>query len=189
MSRRNHVRAILGIGITFVLGIGDLSFAQSGGATNSAPNPYRSIDDWAKMPEGRTWGSTSGVDIDRDGTSVWVAERCGAFAPPTQYKPGEPFACDGSSLDPILKFDASGRLVKSFGAGMFILPHGLHVDHAGNIWVTDNLGRTGKGQQVIKFSPDGKVLMTLGKAGVAGSGPDEFNAPSASRAKWGHFRC
>jgi sugar lactone lactonase YvrE len=62
---------------------------------------------------------------------------------------------------------------------MFILPHGLHVDRAGNIWVTDGLGRSGKGHQVIKFSPDGKVLLTLGKAGVAGSGPDEFNAPSA----------
>src|SRR5215475_2686740 len=179
MSCRDHVRVILGLSIAFVLRTGDLSFAQSHAVTNSAPNPYRSIDDWAKMPEGRTWGSTSGVDIDPDGTSVWVAERCGAFAPPTLFKPGEPFACDGSSLDPILKFDASGRLVKSFGAGMFILPHGLHVDHAGNIWVTDNLGRTGKGQQVIKFSPDGKVLMTLGKPGVAGSGPDEFNAPSA----------
>jgi hypothetical protein len=70
MSYRDRVRAILGMSITFVLGIGDLSFAQSGAATNSAPNPYRSIDDWAKMPEGRTWGSTSGVDIDPDGTSV-----------------------------------------------------------------------------------------------------------------------
>ena len=145
MSCRDHARAILGISITFVLGIGDLSFAQSGVPTNSAPNPDRSTDDWAKMPEGRTWGSTSGVDIDPDGTSVWVAERCGAFAPPTQYKPGQPFACDGSSLDPILKFDASGRLMKSFGAGRFILPHGLHADHAGNIWVTDNLGRIGTG--------------------------------------------
>jgi NHL repeat len=45
--------------------------------------------------------------------------------------------------------------------------------------VTDGLGRFGKGHQVIKFSPDGKVLLTLGKAGVAGNGPDEFNAPSA----------
>jgi hypothetical protein len=70
MSCRNHVSVILGIGITFVLAIGNLSFAQSGAPTNSAPNPYRSIDDWAKMPEGRTWGSTSGVDIDLDGTSV-----------------------------------------------------------------------------------------------------------------------
>src|SRR6202162_2794313 len=88
-------------------------------------------------------------------------------------------ACDGWSLDPILKFDASGKLVKSFGAGMFIFPHGLHVDRAGNVWVTDGLGRDGKGHQVFKFSPDGKLLITLGKAGIAGSGPDEFNAPSA----------
>src|SRR5436305_11740692 len=109
---------------------------QTINATNSAPNPYRAIYDWAKMPEGRTWGSTSGVDIDPDGTGVWVAERCSAFAPPSQMKPGLPFACDGSNLAPILKFEASGTLVTSFGAGMFVLPHGIHVDRAGNVWVT-----------------------------------------------------
>ena len=147
--------------------------------TNSAPNPYHAIYDWPKMPEGRSWGSTSGVDIDPDGTSIWVAERCGAFAPPTQMKPGQPFACDGSSLDPILKFDASGKLVKSFGAGMFVFPHGIHVDRAGNVWVTDGLGKGGKGHQVFKFSPEGKLLLALGKPGIAGDGPDEFNAPSA----------
>ena len=56
--------------------------AQATAPTNSAPNPYRAIDNWAKLPEGRTWGSTNAVDIDRDGLSVWVAERCGSFAPP-----------------------------------------------------------------------------------------------------------
>jgi DNA-binding beta-propeller fold protein YncE len=94
-------------------------------------------------------------------------------------KPGVPFACDGSNLPPILKFDASGKLVKAFGAGLLLFPHGLHVDREGNVWVTDGLGKDGKGQQVFKFSPEGKILMTLGKAGVAGDGPDEFNAPSA----------
>jgi DNA-binding beta-propeller fold protein YncE len=131
------------------------------------------------MPEGRSWGSSAGVDIDPDGTSVWVFERCGAFALPSELKPGEPFACDGSNLAPILKFDASGKLVASFGAGMFVLPHGIRADRAGNVWVTDALGREGKGHQVFKFGPDGKLLMRLGKAGVAGAGPDEFNAPSA----------
>jgi DNA-binding beta-propeller fold protein YncE len=154
-------------------------YAQTLTPTNSAPNPYRAIENWAKLPDGRHWGSTSGVDIDPDGTSVWVAERCGAFAPPSALKPGEPFACSDSNLDPILKFDASGKLVKSFGAGLLLFPHGLHVDRAGNVWVTDGLGKDGKGQQVIKFSPEGNVLMRLGKAGVAGNGPDEFNAPSA----------
>jgi DNA-binding beta-propeller fold protein YncE len=155
------------------------AYSQVSAPTNSAPNPYHAVENWAKMPEGRTWGSTSGVAIDPDGTSVWVAERCGAFAPPSLMKPGTPFACDGSNLPPILKFDSSGKLVKAFGAGLLLFPHGLHVDRDGNVWVTDGLGKDGKGHQVFKFSPDGKVLMTLGKTGVAGNGPDEFNAPSA----------
>jgi DNA-binding beta-propeller fold protein YncE len=153
--------------------------AQISAPTNSAPNPYRAIEHWGTMPEGRNWGSTSGIGIDPDGSSVWVAERCGAFAPPSLMKPGTPFACDGSNLPPILKFDASGKLVKAFGEGLLLFPHGLHVDREGNVWVTDGLGKDGKGHQVLKFSPDGKLLMRLGKAGVAGSGPDEFNAPSA----------
>src|SRR5215213_10396176 len=78
------------------------------------PNPYQTVENYFKLPEGRTWGATSAVDIDKDGRSVWVAERCGANS------------CAGSNLDPILKFDASGKLVKSFGAGMFIFPHGIH---------------------------------------------------------------
>jgi sugar lactone lactonase YvrE len=156
---------------------------QTGAPTNDLPNPYASIENWAKLPDGRTWGSTSAVDIDRDGTSVWVGDRCGAFAPPSAMREtlaaGKPFACQGSNLDPVLKFDASGKLVKSFGAGLVIFPHGIYVDRDGNIWLTDGIGIEGKGHQVFKFSPDGKVLMTLGKPGVAGSGPDEFNSPSA----------
>lgn len=159
--------------------VGSEARAQISAPTNTAPNPYRAIEHWAKMPAGRTWGSTSGVGIDPDGTSVWVAERCGVFAPPSLMKPGIPFACDGSKLPPILKFDASGKLVKAFGEGLLLFPHGLYVDRAGNVWVTDGLGKDGKGHQVFKFSPEGKVLMTLGKPGVAGSGRDEFNAPSA----------
>jgi sugar lactone lactonase YvrE len=156
---------------------------QAMAPTNSLPNPYRSVERWAKLPDGRTWGSTSAVAIDPDGSSVWVGERCGAFAPPNQMgqllAQGKPFACEGSNLDPILKFDASGNLVKSFGAGMLIFPHGIHVDREGNVWITDGLGKEGKGHQVFKFSPEGKVMLTLGKPGVAGAGNDEFNAPSA----------
>jgi DNA-binding beta-propeller fold protein YncE len=160
--------------VIVVAAVGVQAQGQVAAPTNSAPNPYRAIENWAKLPDGRSWGSTSGVAIDRDGTSVWVAERCSAYAPPSLMKPGTPFACDGSQLDPVLKFDASGKLVKSFGAGLLLFPHGLTVDRDGNVWVTDGLGKDGKGHQVFKFSPDGKVLLTLGKAGVAGSGPDEF---------------
>jgi len=82
------------------------------------------------------------------------------------------------SEPPILEFDASGQLLKSVGAGMFIQPHGLTIDRDGNLWVTDSQAKDGKGQQVLKMSPDGKVLMALGKAGVAGAGPDAFNGPT-----------
>jgi hypothetical protein len=44
---------------------------------NSAPNPYHVVEHWAKLPEGRHWGMAIGVDIDRDGTSLWVFDRCG----------------------------------------------------------------------------------------------------------------
>jgi DNA-binding beta-propeller fold protein YncE len=177
MSHGDRIR--LALGVVAVLALGGLACAQVGGPTNSLPNPYRSIENWAKMPTGRTWGSTSGVDVDPDGKSVWVAERCGVFAPPSLMKSGSPFACDGSSLAPVLKFDSSGTLVKSFGAGLLVFPHGMHADRDGNVWVTDGLGRDGKGHQVFKFSPDGQILLRLGKAGIAGDGPDEFNAPSA----------
>jgi sugar lactone lactonase YvrE len=160
-------RGYIALGMTLVI-----AAAISGGPAaaqadlNSAPNPYRTVLNWAKLPDGRTWGQVIKVDIDRDGKSVWVIERCGGTT------------CAGSDLAPILEFDASGNLEKSFGAGMFVFPHGLHVDRDGNVWATDGGGKDGKGQQVLKFSPDGKVLMTLGKAGVAGDGGDTFNRPS-----------
>ena len=117
--------------------------------TVDPPNPYRTIEGWAKLPEGRIWGATSAVDIDKDGHSVWVAERCGANS------------CANSVLDPILHFDQTGRLIRSLGAGIFAFPHGIFVDRDGSIWVTD--GQVS--HQVFKFSPDGKLLMVLGKKG------------------------
>ena len=97
----------------------------SASPTNDLPNPYTTIADWAKMPDGRTWGSTSAVDIDKDGTSIWVAERCGTNS------------CAGSSLPAVLHFDASGNLLSSFGANLFISPHGILMDRDGNVWVID----------------------------------------------------
>src|SRR5947209_15139898 len=96
-----------------------LAVAQTA-PTNSLPNPYRAIESWGTLPEGRAWGSTSAVAIDPDGSSVWVGERCGEARPPSQINPGSPFACAESKLDPILKLDASGKLVKSFGAGLIL---------------------------------------------------------------------
>src|ERR1700680_3738089 len=165
MADRNRIIFALGIASVVVVGIsGANAFAQAD--PNSAPNPYRTVENWAKLPEGRTWGQVISADIDRDGKSIWVVERCGGIS------------CANSTLAPVLKFDASGNLVKSFGAGMIVRPHGLFIDLKNNIWVTDGDAENGKGDQVFEFSQDGKVLLTLGKAGIAGDGPDTFNKPS-----------
>jgi streptogramin lyase len=118
---------------SFVLAVlaGAVAFAQNTATpTNDLPNPYETIKEPLKLPEGRKWGSTSAVDVDKDGMSIWVGERC-----------GENKCADASGkmspLDPVLKFDASGKLVKSFGAGMIAFAHGIHVDRDGNVWVTD----------------------------------------------------
>jgi len=135
-------------------------------APNSPPNPYNTVANWFKMPEGRTWGSTSAIEVDKQG-NIWVGERCGANS------------CAGKNDAPILQFDPSGKLLKSFGEGLLLFPHGFHIDKDNNVWVTDGRGAEGKGHQVFKFSPDGKVLLTLGKAGGGpGDSPDTFNQPS-----------
>ncbi len=145
---------------------------------NDLPNPYNTIEGHAKLPEGRTWGGTSAVEIDQDGRGIWVAERCAVNSCWDRAK-GEM-----SPLQTVFKFDTTGKLVTSFGQGMFVFPHGIHVDRDGNIWVTDgqsNLPARAPGSpadaplspapakvighQVVKFSPEGKVLLTLGKAG------------------------
>jgi sugar lactone lactonase YvrE len=163
---------------------------RSATPTNDLPNPYRTIEGWAKLPEGRTWGATSAVDIDRDGRSVWVAERC-AVNSCFDVKTNEM-----SPLQTVFKFDPSGKTVRSFGQGMFVFPHGIHVDRDGNVWVTDgqdNLPRRRPGMaadaplppmpakvvghQVVKFSPEGKVLLTLGKPG--GNAPGQTPDPAS----------
>jgi DNA-binding beta-propeller fold protein YncE len=76
-------------------------------------------------------------------------------------------------VNPVFQFDTSGKLLKALGAGMFVSPHKLTVDKEGNLWLADN-----GGHQVFKLDQAGKVLLTLGKKGVAGPGLDEFDAPT-----------
>src|SRR4051812_10452099 len=136
---------------------------------NDAPNPYSGGVNWGKLPDGRKWGATGGVDVAPDGT-IWAYDRCG----------GNQNGCAASTLAPILHFDTSGNLLGSFGAGRFNFPHGLYADRDGNVWVTDHGTNppNGKGNAVYQFSPDGTLLLTLGSPGVAGDGPAAFNLPS-----------
>jgi DNA-binding beta-propeller fold protein YncE len=155
--------------MALLLGTGarHVSAQPSYAPTNSEPNPYKTITGWTQLPDGRKWGSTAGIAIGPDG-NIWAYDRCGVNS------------CTDSELDPILEFDASGKVLKHFGKGLFVQPHGLSVDKSGNVWVTDDQSKNGKGLQVFKFSPDGNVLLTLGKKGTAGDGLDAFGAPSAA---------
>jgi hypothetical protein len=137
------------------------------GAHNDLSNPYRPGVSWGQLPEGRKWGSTASVTTAPDGT-IWVADRCG-----NSGAGGTTCGGPSANVNPIFQFDTSGKLLKTFGAGMFVSPHKLAVDKEGNLWLADN-----GGHQIFKLSPDGKVLLTLGKKGVAGPGPDEFDAPT-----------
>ena len=174
--------------LTFALAVGGaLLLAGSRGSSQSdvvdpasrpLPNPtVKVIKNFGMLPDGRTWGSTAGIDIGPDG-HIWAYDRCGANA------------CPGSNVDPILKFDRqTGKLLAGFGRGRFIFPHGIHIDREGNVWVTDGRAATeaelakfpdakGKGHTVTKFSPDGKVLLQLGKPGVGARGTDTFLEPN-----------
>ena len=148
---------------------------------NSGADPYRVIRDWAQLTiEKRPWGGSNGVAIDRDGKTVWATDRC---------SPGPTPGCIGSQANPIHHFDENGKEIKSFGAGMFVWPHGIHVDREGNVWVTDSReptaderaklpGAGNKGSAVFKFSPEGKLLLTLGKPGVKGNPPEALTEPT-----------
>src|SRR4051812_17578205 len=167
----------VGLALAIVLSMGAASAQQP---TNDLPNPYRTIAPWGKLPDGRRWGALNGVAVDHDGRSLWVVDRCGANpeVPPGESPVGYD-TCAGSTWAPVHKLDPEGNLVRSFGAGLFVFPHKVYQDRAGNIWVVDmrnmNLREQNKfpnskpaGHTVVKFSPEGKVLMTLGKPGVAG---------------------
>ena len=105
MRERVGVMLCVGLVGAAVFGAMTLSVSQvQADDPNSAPNPYHVVEHWAKLPEGRAWGQAIGVDIDRDGTSLWVFDRCGGKT------------CDGSNVAPIQKFDATGKQVASFGA-------------------------------------------------------------------------
>ena len=120
MSYSKLLRFAVGWAVVVVLLAGVEAFAQA------LPNPYRTVDGWAKLPDGRQMGAVGGVDVDPDGEHIWAVVRCDATDP-------ERFGneCLDSDLDPVLKFDPDGDVVESFGGGMFIWPHGIEVDLEG----------------------------------------------------------
>ena len=196
------------IGLTTLCGLAGLLTAHVAcfgqGPTDNPYRPVRGLADgggpsvlggeWARLPGGREMGPPASVHIDRDGESVWAFIRCDETSPLPVARGGR-FGIDcmlpDGKLKPhdtIYKFDPKGNVVKSFGAQMFIWPHGLHVDRDGNIWATDaaaeeavaTAAKAGvkAGHFVRKFSSDGQVLLTLGEPGVAGNDENHFRSPA-----------
>ena len=165
---------------------GDYNKTTRSAADKALPNTYLRDETFLKFPyKGRALGSTSAIAIDKDGKSVWIAERCGGQD-----------VCNDSTVAMIIKFDPDGKVVKMFGAGEIYYPHGLYVDRDGNLWVADlqsNVDRPSRGggpkptapagtvpngNQIVKYSPEGRILLKLGVPGVYGTDEKHFGQPS-----------
>jgi DNA-binding beta-propeller fold protein YncE len=156
---------LIALGVAAAI-VGSAVAQESQSPKNDLPQPYRTTRDWGELPPSiARWPAVTAVEVARDGT-VYVVERCNDNS------------CEGRREPPILKYNAQGKLLLAWGEGQFNFPHGAALDPQGNLWVTDARGGNGKGHQVIKFDPNGRILMTLGKAGVSGSGPDLFDQPT-----------
>ena len=137
-------------------------------ATAQSPS-YRLDEGWAQLPEGiDRFGMTLGLELDAE-RHLWVFQRC--FSTDCVDGPEE-------TQPAVLEYDPSGRLVSSWGEGMFVWPHGFFLDADGNLWTTDARGAGGKGNTVMKHAPGGRVLMTLGTPGVAGATQTTFDGPT-----------
>ena len=189
MSRVNRAAIILIAVVIGTSGVTARAQQASYPKPTELPNPYRLLEGWPTLPSsmnGGRWGEVIRVHVARNG-NIWVFHRCFNIVPP-----GSAICINrGEANPPILEFDPSGRLLRSFGAGLFAYPHGFTVDDDGNLWTTDvndketvlgmparNADGAVMGQEVLKLSADGKVLMMLGKLGVAGNGPDTFDRPT-----------
>lgn len=162
---RSLVVAVLTVASSLVSPSPPLAAQPSRTVRSDLPQPYRTTRDWGQLPAGVKWAAVTAIEPAPDGT-IYVVHRCVNNS------------CEGRTEPPILVFDKTGRLLRSFGQGLFNFPHGGTVDAEGNLWMTDARGGNGIGHQALKLSPTGQVLMTLGTKGVSGSGPAHFDQPT-----------
>jgi hypothetical protein len=131
-----------------------VALAAASSGTHAADGAFHVVENWAPLA-GMEWGEVTGVAMGAKG-QIYALRR------------GDP---------PIIELDPSGKVLKSWGEHMFVWPHGLRVDRNGFLWITDGRAADGRGQQVFKLSPDGRVVLTLGTRGVSGDSPTTFNGP------------
>lgn len=128
-------------------------------------NKYEEVKDWPKLPAGVELGEVAGVAVDTNG-HVLIFHRPGrGFDLKATEKLKEPTVIE---IDP-----TTGKVIGSWGANMFLVPHGITVDSANNIFLTDvSL------QQIFKFTHDGKLLLAIGEPRVGAWDATHFNEPT-----------
>lgn len=132
----------------------------------TADGPYRVVHGWPALREGFVLGQVSGVALDSHG-HVFVFHRAHH---PWLDEP-DTLLIDQPTL---LRLNAeTGAIEAELGRGVFVVPHGLRIDHRDHLWVTD-VGT----HQVHELDHDGKFLRTFGEANVAGADENHFNQPT-----------
>ncbi len=127
---------------------------------------YVLVEGWPKLPKDFVLGNPTGLGINSENNIV-VFHRASRVW-------GELMPEDKIQENTILTLNKqTGEVLKSWGANLFIMPHGLEVDNQNNIWVTD-CGL----HQVFKFDCNGNLLMILGEAKVSGNDSSHFNEPT-----------
>lgn len=125
--------------------------------TSAEEIDFRPVGSFLELKAGMELGPCSGVDIDSRG-NVYVIQR---------------------KSPPILCFDSSGKLLRSWGTPLIgrdpdmVGAHGIRIDGEDNVWITDRARHL-----VRKFDPTGQLLLTLGTEGSAGTGPNQFDKPA-----------
>jgi DNA-binding beta-propeller fold protein YncE len=153
-----------------VINVGLLVFLLHTGACFQAENTYASdlnfevVNGWPSLPNGHVLGFVTAVDVDNHGHIF-------TFRSFREWQ--VPFPADSIQEPTILMWSSDGTLLKSWGAGLFRMPHGLSIDGDDNIWVTDVALN-----QVFKFSHDGALEFVLGEAGVEGWDETHFAQPA-----------
>ena len=202
MSKAIRARWMAVYGIAVLLASGAVCFAQ--GPTDNPYRPVRGLADgsgpstpggeWARLPGGREMGPPASVHVDIDGESIWAFIRCDETSPVPVARGGR-FGIDCMNSDgtlkphdTIYKFESKGNVVKSFGARMFIWPHGLHVDSEGNVWATDSGAESAvataakagvkAGHIVRKVQPGWTGADDARRAGAAGDDEYHFRSPA-----------
>jgi DNA-binding beta-propeller fold protein YncE len=134
--------------LTFIAGLAAALFGT--GTISSAQETgggYQLVKDWASIPDGGAWGAMAAVSTDAHG-NVYAFQRGGTAK--------------------VMVFDAHGKFLRQWGTEEFEFPHGLTVGPGGSVWISDK-----KREQVMKFSPEGKLMMTIGQKDVTGDATSE----------------